>query len=168
MTTGLILTPATAGILAASAAAQRLASRRTQRTLIIAGFVLASLGMAFLLVLVRPHNDILLTVPGTLAFGLGVGVMLTASVNLVQSAFPAHDQGEISVLSRSVSNLGSTFGTAMAGSVLVAAGIHLTDGRDFGAALLVLLVFTLLGLAAAVFLPRERAATGATALTHIE
>ena len=56
----------------------------------------------------------------------------------------------------------------MAGSVLVAAGIHLKDGRDFGAALLVLLVFTLLGLAAAVFLPRERAATGATALTPIE
>lgn len=168
ITTGLILTPATAGILAASAAAQRLASRRTQRTLIIAGFVLASLGMALLLVLVRPHNDILLTVPGTLAFGLGVGVMLTASVNLVQSAFPARDQGEISGLSRSVSNLGSTFGTAMAGSVLVAAGIHLKDGRDFGAALLVLLIFTLLGLAAAVFLPRERAATGAAALTPIE
>src|SRR2546430_15985472 len=42
----------------------------------------------------------------------GVGVMLTASANVVQSAFPASEQGEISGLSRSVSNLGSSLGTA--------------------------------------------------------
>jgi hypothetical protein len=40
-------------------------------------------------------------------------------VNVVQSAFPERDQGEISGLSRSVSNLGSSLGTAVAGSVLV-------------------------------------------------
>ncbi|WP_238006356.1 hypothetical protein KZZ52_35940 [Dactylosporangium sp. AC04546] len=47
--------------------------------------------------------------------------MLTASVNLVQSAFPDRDQGDISGLSRSVSNLGSSLGTALVGSVIVAA-----------------------------------------------
>ena len=46
--------------------------------------------------------------------GLGVGVMLTPSVNLVQSAFPEDKQGEISGLSRCVSNLGSSLGTAIA------------------------------------------------------
>ena len=40
-----------------------------------------------------------------------VGVMPTPSVNVVQSAFPENLQGEISGLSRSVSNLGSSFGT---------------------------------------------------------
>jgi hypothetical protein len=50
--------------------------------------------------------------------GLGVGVMLTPSVNVVQSAFPEELQGEISGLSRSVSNLGSSLGAAVAGTIL--------------------------------------------------
>ena len=46
--------------------------------------------------------------------------MLTPSVNVVQSSFPEELQGEISGLSRSVSNLGSSLGTAVAGTILVA------------------------------------------------
>ena len=42
--------------------------------------------------------------------------MLTSSVNVVQSSFPDKDQGDISGLSRSVSNLGSSLGTALVGS----------------------------------------------------
>jgi hypothetical protein len=57
--------------------------------------------------------------PGLLVIGLGLGVMLTPSINLVQSSFPEQRQGEISGLSRSVSNLGSSFGTASAGTILV-------------------------------------------------
>jgi hypothetical protein len=45
--------------------------------------------------------------------------VLTPSVNVVQSSFPEELQGEISGLSRSVSNLGSSFGTAIAGTILV-------------------------------------------------
>ena len=46
--------------------------------------------------------------------------MLTPSVNVVQSSFREEQQGEISGLSRSVSNLGSSLGTAIAGTILVA------------------------------------------------
>ena len=59
--------------------------------------------------------------PGLFVAGLGVGVMLTPSVTVVQSAFPDSQQGEISGLSRSVSNLGSSLGTAIAGTILVIA-----------------------------------------------
>jgi F420-0:gamma-glutamyl ligase len=55
-------------------------------------------------------------VPGLLVIGLGLGVMLTLSLNVAQSAFPEDLQGEISGLSRSVSNLGSSLGIAIAGS----------------------------------------------------
>jgi hypothetical protein len=85
--------------------------------------------------------------------GLGVGVMLTPSVNVVQSAFPENLQGEISGLSRSVSNLGSSIGTAIAGTILVSG---LTT-HAYGAAMIVLAVIGLVGLAAAVLLPREPA-----------
>ena len=104
--TGLLLTPATIGILAASAGADRFARRHPQRWLIIAGFLATAVGMILLLVLVRANAGIWRWIPGLLLFGAGVGVMLTSSVNVVQSSFPDDDQGEISGLSRSVSNLG--------------------------------------------------------------
>jgi len=47
--------------------------------------------------------------------------MLTVSVNLVQSSVPEADQGALSGVPRSVSNLGSRWGTAIAGAVLVSA-----------------------------------------------
>lgn len=52
---------------------------------------------------------------------MGIGTMLTSSVSVVQSSFPDRDQGDISGLSRSFSNLGSSLGTALVGPVLVAA-----------------------------------------------
>ena len=113
--TGLLLTPATIGILITSAAADRLARRHAQRSLIIAGFVVTVAGMALLLALVRKDSSNLSYVPGLLLFGAGVGVMLTSSVNVVQSSFGEADQGDISGLSRSVSNIGSSLGTALAG-----------------------------------------------------
>ncbi len=151
--TGLILTPATIGILAASAAAGRFARRHPQRWLIIAGFLVTAVGMILLLVLVRAHAGIWRWIPGLLLFGAGVGVMLTSSVNVVQSSFPDQDQGEISGLSRSVSNLGSSFGTALVGSVLVA--VKLPEGKPFAVALIMMLVITLIGLVLAVLIPRK-------------
>jgi MFS family permease len=151
--TGLILTPATIGILAASAGAARFARRHPQRWLIIAGFLVAAAGMILLLVLVRAHAGIWRWIPGLFLFGTGVGVMLTSSVNVVQSSFPDADQGEISGLSRSVSNLGSSLGTALVGSVLVA--VKLPEGKPFAIALTMLLVITLIGLVLAVLIPRQ-------------
>jgi MFS family permease len=150
--TGLMLTPAIVGILVSSAAAERLARRRPQRTLIRAGFVVTTLGMLLVLALVRPTSGIWSFIPGLLLIGLGVGVMLTSSVNMVQSSFPERDQGDISGLSRSVSNLGSSLGTALAGSVIAAASVHPGE-KPFGLSLLVLTVASLLGLVAALLIP---------------
>jgi MFS family permease len=150
--TGLLLTPATIGILATSAAADRLARRHPQRRLIMAGFASAAIGMILLLVLVRAHSAVWTWVPGLLLFGAGVGAMLTSSVNVVQSSFPDKDQGEISGLSRSVSNLGSSLGTALVGSILVAV-THPTG--KFAVALGVMLGILLVGLLLAVLLPTQ-------------
>ncbi len=155
--TGLMLTPATIGVLATSAAADRLARRHTQRSLIIAGFLITAGGMALLLAFVRKDSGNLSYVPGLLLFGAGVGIMLTSSVNVVQSSFNEADQGEISGLSRSVSNIGSSLGTALVGSVLVAAAA----GYPFAAAATMLLVFALIGLGLAVLIPRQRVSASA-------
>jgi MFS family permease len=90
--------------------------------------------------------------PGLFLIGLGIGAMLTPSVNVVQSSFPDELQGEISGLSRSVSNLGSSLGAAIAGTILVA-NLTRTPDRAYALAMIVLAVIALLGLVAAFFLP---------------
>jgi predicted MFS family arabinose efflux permease len=151
--TGLMLTPATIGILAASAAADRFARRHPQRWLIIAGFLCTAVGMILLLALVRKDSGVITWMPGLLLFGIGVGTMLTSSVNVVQSSFPEKDQGDISGLSRSVSNLGSSLGTALVGSVLVA--VKLPAGKPFAVGLATMLVVALIGLVLGVLIPRQ-------------
>ncbi len=152
--TGLLLTPATIGILVSSAGADRLARRHPQRWLVIAGFAITAAGMVLLLTLVRAHSAVVTWIPGLFLFGAGVGVMLTSSVNIVQSSFPDADQGDISGLSRSLSNLGSSLGTALVGSILVA--VTLPEGKPFAIALIMMLVISLVGLGLAVLIPRKQ------------
>ena len=119
------------------------------------------IGVILLLVLVKGHPGAWYFAPGLFLIGVGVGVMLTPSVNVVQSAFPEKLQGEISGLSRSVSNLGSSFGTAIAGTILVAG---LADPkRSYGIAMVVLAFIGLIGLGATVMLPGGEPSPGADA-----
>ncbi|MFE1296781.1 MFS transporter [Streptomyces sp. NPDC058733] len=155
--TGVVFTAATLGLLLTSLSAERLAGRLPQRTLIMSGFLVSIAGTAVLIALAAAYTTAWAFVPGLLLIGLGLGVMLTPSVNVVQSSFPEERQGEISGLSRSVSNLGSSFGTAIAGTILVSG---LTKGA-YAAALIVLAVAGLGGLAAAARLPRQQAPGGA-------
>jgi predicted MFS family arabinose efflux permease len=117
----------------------------------MAGFVVTAAGIALLLALVGASSRAIAFGPGLLLIGLGLGVMLTPSVNIVQSSFPEAQQGEISGLSRSVSNLGSSFGTAIAGTILVS---DLASGNTpYVIAMIVLAALALAGLVAATMLP---------------
>ncbi|HEY6406150.1 MAG TPA: MFS transporter, partial [Ktedonobacteraceae bacterium] len=156
--TGLSLTPTTIGILIAGALAGRLAQRRTQKRLIWVGFVLTIAGMILLLLLAGLTSSSLASIPGLLLIGLGVGTMLTSSVNVVQSSFPDKDQGEISGLSRSVSNLGASLGTAIAGSVLVTTLV--APEKTYPLAFITMIVFACIGLIAAILIPSDQVKSG--------
>jgi MFS family permease len=149
--TGVVFTAATVGILLSSFAQQRLVKLFAQRTLIIAGFVVTLAGILLLLAFVHTSSRVVAFVPGLFLIGLGVGGMLTPSVNVVQSSFPEELQGEISGLSRAISNLGSSFGTAIAGTILVS--VVALGTRSYAVALIVLVGIGLLGLVAALRLP---------------
>jgi MFS family permease len=150
--TGVIFTAATGGILVSSLAAERLAKKYMQRTLIMAGFVTTIAGVVVLLALVKGSPSAWAFAPGLLLIGIGVGVMLTPSVNVVQSAFPEAQQGEISGLSRCISNLGSSLGTAVAGTILVSG----LDKVAYAAAMIALALVGIIGLGAAILLPARR------------
>jgi MFS family permease len=158
--TGVIMTAATVGLLLTSFGAERFARRRAQRTLIVVGFALTIVGVGVLITMAARNTGAWAFAPGLFLTGLGVGLMLTPSVNVVQSSFGEDLQGEISGLSRSVSNLGSSLGTAIAGTVLVS-GIAATPGRSYALSLTVLAAIGLVGLGAGLLLPRGRPAAAA-------
>ena len=159
--TGVIFTAATVGILVSSLAAGPLAKRFAQRTLILTGFITTAFGIVFFLSIVRNFGGPWAFAPGLLLIGLGLGVMLTPSVNVVQFAFPEEQQGEISGLSRCVSNLGSSMGTAVAGTILVSG---LADGsRAYGYAMLSLGVAALIGIGATLAIRNRDVGTGMAA-----
>jgi MFS family permease len=151
--TGVVFTAATAGVLISSLGAERFAKRRAQRTLIRAGFILTVAGIALLGLLYTAWSSVWAFAPGLFVMGFGVGLMLTPSVNVVQSSFPEEEQGEISGLSRAVSNLGSSLGTAIAGTIVVADAS--SGNRSYAAAMIVLGAIGLVGLGAAMLLPRD-------------
>lgn len=151
--TGLMLTPTTIGVLLASGAAERLARRRPQRFLIRRGFGVTIIGLLLVLALGRADSSVWTFVPGLFLVGAGIGVMLTSSVNVVQSAFPEQDQGDISGISRSVSNLGSSLGVALAGSVLAAETFP--GNKDFAVSLVIMTVIAMIGFVAALLIPRD-------------
>ncbi len=100
----------------------------------------------------------LLTIAGTIMapdglflLGAGIGIMLTASVNVVQSRWPDEEQADVSGVSRAVSNLGSSLGTALVGSVLVGAG------HPYTAALTLLILFGATGFVLALFIRNDAA-----------
>jgi MFS family permease len=160
--TGIIFTAATLGLLASSLAAGRLVRRFAQRTLIVVGFLLTSAGIAGLIWIVSALPGAWAFAPGLLGIGLGLGLMLTPSVNLVQSAFAEERQGEISGVSRAFSNLGSSLGTAVAGTILVAGLVD--PSRSYALAIAVLGVLGLVGALLALRLPKaetERAGPSA-------
>ncbi len=151
--TGLILTASTIGVLFTSSIAGRLAKKRSQRLNIRGGFLITIFGILLLLALAGATSNIFYFLPGLFLIGAGVGIMLTSSVNVVQSAFPEKDQGEISGLSRSISNLGSSLGVSIVGSVLVSS--LLPENEPFGLALIVMVVIAMFGLVAAMLIPKK-------------
>jgi hypothetical protein len=100
--TGVVFTAATVDILLSSFAQQRLAKKFTQRTLIIAGFVVTLAGILLLPGFVHTSSRVVAFVPGLFLIGLGVGAMLTPSVNVVRQL--PRNSGQISGLSRAISN----------------------------------------------------------------
>jgi MFS family permease len=126
--TGFALTPAILGLLFFSRRAGQLTKKYPSRAIMQAGFVAIELGALALLLLVDANAGVARFIPGLLLIGSGIGLVMPASVNMVQSAASEEDQGAISGVSRSASNLGSSLGTAVAGAVLVSALIVGVNG----------------------------------------
>ena len=119
--TGLMMLPVIIGLVFFSRRSAQVSRKYPPRRIMLAGFLLVEAGVAALLLMVDPTGPPWRFIPGLFLIGSGLGLVGPASVNVVQSAFGDEDQAEISGVSRSVSNLGSSLGVAVAGAVLVSA-----------------------------------------------
>ena len=150
--TGVIFTAATLGVLASSLGAERFAKRRPQKTLIMAGFVTTLAGIGLLLALVGASSRVVAFAPRPAADRPRARANADPVGQPRSVQLPGAAAGEISGLSRSISNLGSSFGTAIAGTILVS---DLASGNtSYVVAMVVLAALALVGLGVAALLPR--------------
>jgi len=129
--TGLTLLPASITILIFSLIGARLASKLEAKYILMIGFVIAAIGTYILGRVFNVNTQAIDIIPGTVVFGIGVGLLLSQMTNLIISAARADQETDASGLFNAFKNLGYSVGTALIG-VLLLLGIFsgLTTGIE--------------------------------------
>jgi MFS family permease len=116
---GLAILPLTIFIIVFSQLTAKLTKRIGTKTLVMAGMALIPIGILLIWLLLSVKPEWWQVIPGSIIVGIGIGFANAPLLNTVQSSVPAKEQGEISGVNRAFSNLGGSFGTAIAGAVLI-------------------------------------------------
>lgn len=123
---GITIFPLTAFLIVFSQLTSKLTKRVSPKALIMFGMGLIPLGLVLIWVLLADKPHAWQVIPGSIVVGVGIGIANAPLLNIVQSTAPAQEQSEISGINRAFSNLGGSFGTAVAGAVLMSVLISTT------------------------------------------
>ncbi|MGC5166211.1 MFS transporter [Luteimicrobium sp. DT211] len=119
--TGIRLLPLSVTLLIAAVGVPRLWPKASPRRVVTSGLTLLLLGIVSLVAALEVSADAqIVTVPLLLA-GLGVGALASQLGAVTVSAVPDEQSSEVGGLQNTASNLGASLGTALAGSILIAA-----------------------------------------------
>ena len=129
--TGLALLPASITILIFSLLGARLSSRLKSKYILMIGFLISAVGTFILSGVFNVNTHIMDIIPGTVVFGIGIGLLLSQMTNLIMSAARNDQETDASGLFNAFKNLGYSVGTALIG-VLLLLGIFggLTTGIE--------------------------------------
>ncbi|HML05000.1 MAG TPA: MFS transporter [Methanobacterium sp.] len=129
--TGLALLPASITILICSLIGAKLSSKINPKYLLMAGFLISAAGTFILGGVFNLNTQIIDIIPGTIVFGIGIGLLLSQLTNLTMSAARADQDTDASGFLNAFKNLGYSVGTALIG-VLLLLGIFggLTSGIE--------------------------------------
>ena len=120
--TGVAFLPMVAALIVASTiVATNLAPRVSPRILIPAGMLLSATGMWVLTGLGLHSSYASHTLPGTMIFGAGLGVVFASAVNLATSGVRADDAGVASAAVNTVQQVGGSVGTALLNTLAASA-----------------------------------------------
>lgn len=118
--TGLTFLPNTLAMMLVSQVAARLVPRFGRKWFIFSGLLVTSIGIGVVAAMIDTGSTAWTFLPGTMLMGTGIGMVMAPLQDLIQSSVPLEKQSEISGVSRSFFNLGSSLGTAIAGATLIA------------------------------------------------
>jgi MFS family permease len=117
--TGVRLLPLSLALLFSAALVPRLFRGASPRRIVRVGFALVFLGLLILLLaLDQGSGPEVVTVP-LLLVGIGIGALASQLGAITVSAVPDEQSGEVGGLQYTVTNLGASLGTALAGAVLI-------------------------------------------------
>ncbi|AEG17380.1 MFS transporter [Methanobacterium paludis] len=117
--TGLALLPASLTILVFSLLGAKLASRLEPKYILMAGFLVSALGTWMLGGTFNINTQIGDIIPGTIVFGVGVGLLLSQLTNLTMSAARGDQESDAAGFLNAFKNLGYSMGTALIGVLLL-------------------------------------------------
>jgi EmrB/QacA subfamily drug resistance transporter len=118
-TTGLAILPLTIGLLIFAIASSKISTRIAPHYLISIGFLLAMAGSYFLSFQFNLNTQVIDIIPGTLLLGIGLGLALPITGNIVLSSAGSNKQSDASGILSTSASLGSSMGTAIIGIVLI-------------------------------------------------
>jgi MFS family permease len=119
--TGVRLLPLSITLLLAAVGVPRLFPRASPRSVVRVGFLALFAGIAVMVVLLDiDAGPEIVTWPMLLA-GLGIGALASQLGAVTVSSVPDERSAEVGGLQNTVTNLGASFGTALAGAVLISA-----------------------------------------------
>jgi EmrB/QacA subfamily drug resistance transporter len=129
--TGLALLPASITILLFSLLGAKLSSKLNSKYILMVGFLISAAGTFILGGVFNVNTQIADIVPGTVVFGIGIGLLLSQLTNLTMSAARSDQETDASGFLNAFKNLGYSMGTALIG-VLLLLGIFggLTTGIE--------------------------------------
>jgi MFS family permease len=119
--TGVRLLPLSLTLLAAAVGVPKLFPRASPRRVVRIGFGALLVGLVLLIALLDEGAGPEIVTGPLLLAGLGVGALASQLGAVTVSAVPDEQSGEVGGLQNTVTNLGASIGTALAGAVLIAA-----------------------------------------------
>jgi MFS family permease len=117
--TGLKILPLSAGLIIFSVLGSWLTSRRSARRIAQLGQITMAVGLLFVLVAIQPELAGWPFAIGMFIVGAGFGLLASQLGNVNMSAVEKKDTSEVGGLQGTFQNLGSSFGTAVVGSVFI-------------------------------------------------
>ncbi|MET7281141.1 MFS transporter [Kribbella sp. NPDC005582] len=107
-------------MMVASGISPRLTERLGARATMLIGIALAGGGLTLLAVLVSVDGGYLSVLPGMITMGLGMGIAMTPSTEVITSSLPREQQGVASALNDVTREFGTALGVALLGALLTA------------------------------------------------
>jgi EmrB/QacA subfamily drug resistance transporter len=117
--TGLALLPASITILIFSLIGARLSSTLGSKYIIMIGFIVSAAGTFILGGSFNLNTQIIDLIPGTVVFGVGIGLLLSQLTNLTMSAARSDQETDAAGFLNAFKNLGYSMGTALIGVLLL-------------------------------------------------